>query len=369
MLLLALLAFSSTPLSHEPRAPQNASQLDRPFFVSDMEHVVPREKLIWNSSETATPVLDQAATRLYVGTHDGKVRCKFRGKETWIFQANGAVLAAPIVEGETLLVPGGDGVLYALNRFTGKVRWQTDVHEELTTTPAIAGGRVFVMSSLQSISALDLNDGKPIWKFHRDPPGGFTIRGDARPQVAHGTVYAAFANGTVAALDPADGAARWTREVSGPSGDYLDVDSIDAPEADSRIYVASAKAGAVALDVSTGDVVWTTAIAGANHVLADGRRVIAGGRGAVVALDRLTGKQIWKVVLEKDQFPTQPVIINGLVLVSRDRGPLLGIDVQTGEARGAFDPGSGFSQAPLVLPGVAYIVSNGGALFSLGLLP
>ena len=34
-----------------------------------------------------------------------------------------------------------------------------------------------------------------------------------------------------------------------------------------------------------------------------------------------------------------------------------------------FDPGSGFSQPVLALPGVAYILSNGGALFSLGLLP
>jgi hypothetical protein len=63
------------------------------------------------------------------------------------------------------------------------------------------------------------------------------------------------------------------------------------------------------------------------------------------------------------------VIANGVVLVAQDRGFLLGIDVQTGEARGAFDPGSGFSQPVFALPGIAYVVSNGGALFSLGLLP
>ena len=369
MLILALLAFSSTPVSHGPQAPARESQLDRPFFVGEMHRMVPQEKLPWNSSETATPVLDEAGTRLYVGTHDGYVRCRFRGRTSWVFRARGAILAAPTIAGETLLVAAGDGFLYALNRFTGAVRWNTDVHEELTTSPTVSGGRAFVMSSEQSISAIDLEGGKTAWKFHRDPPGGFTIRGDARPVMAHGTVYAAFADGTVAALDPQDGVARWTRQVGEASGDYLDVDWLEAPEGDSRIYAASAKAGVVAMDAVTGETLWTAVLAGANHVVADGPRLVAGGRGLLVALDRLTGKLLWKLDLGRDRYPTQPVIMSGLVLVARDRGPLLGVDAQTGEARGAFDPGSGFSQPALAVPGAAFILSNGGALFSLGLLP
>ena len=170
-MLLALLAFSSLPLSHEPRPSGHATQLDRPFFVGEMQHIVRQDQLPWQPSETATPVLDEAETRLYVGTHDGKVRCRFRGKNAWVFQTRGAILASPALVGETLLVPGGDGVLYALNRFTGAPRWQTDIHEELTTSPTISEGRAFLMSSEQSITAVDVKDGKVIWKFHRDPPG------------------------------------------------------------------------------------------------------------------------------------------------------------------------------------------------------
>jgi len=61
--------------------------------------------------------------------------------------------------------------------------------------------------------------------------------------------------------------------------------------------------------------------------------------------------------------------MRGLILVAKDRGALIGVDLETGQARGAFDPGSGFSQPAYAVPGAAYIVSNGGALFSLGLLP
>jgi outer membrane protein assembly factor BamB len=368
VLALALLAFSSTAFSHGPRLPKKGGQPDRPFFVSDMLHIVPQEKLPYQPHETATPVLDANQTRLYLGTSDGKLRCRFRGRTAWIFQAGGSIVAAPLLEGETLYLAAADGKLTALNRFTGAVRWQLDVHEELTTTPTISESRLFVMSSEESITAVDAKEGKSVWKFHRDPPGGFTIRGNARPRVAHGSVFAGFADGTVAALQPQDGVAKWSRQVSGP-GEYLDVDWIEAPESDSRIYVASAKVGVVALDARSGEPAWTAPLPGANHLIVDGPRVIGGGKGALVALDRFTGKQHWKVDLGRERFPTQPVAMNGLLLVARDHGPLLGVDVQTGQTRGAFDPGSGFSQAVLALPGVAYVLSNGGALFLLGLLP
>ncbi len=181
-------------------------------------------------------------------------------------------------------------------------------------------------------------------------------------------MFAAFADGTVAALQPQDGVAKWQKQVSG-SGDYLDVDWIEAPEADTRIYAVSAKAGVLALEAATGDTAWTFALPGANHVLAEGPRVIAGGRGQLVALDRGSGALLWKLNLPRDHYPTQPVAENGVLLVADDRGPLMGVDAQTGQARGAFDPGSGFSQPVLAVPGVAYVLSNGGALYALGLLP
>lgn len=368
MLFGLLLAFASIPLGHQVQPPERPAQLDRPFFVGDVQRLVPIARLPYQARETATPVLDEAESRMYVGTYDGAVRCLFRGKTAWSFRAHSSILAAPLLDGESLYVASADGTLTALNRITGEQRWQLNLREELTTTPTIAEGRLFVMSSEESLTAVDAKEGKSLWKFHRDPPGGFTIRGNARPQVAHGTVFAAFADGTVAALNPADGATKWTRLVSG-TGEYLDIDWLEAPEADGRVYVASAKAGALALDAATGETAWTAALPGANHVLVDGPRIFAGGRGLLLALDRQSGTELWRLKLTNDKYPTQPVAMNGLVLLAEDRGPLLALDAQSGTPRGAFDPGSGFSMAPLAIPGVVYIISNSGSLFSLGLLP
>src|SRR5712691_3027046 len=348
MLAAAVLAFAFAPFSHGPLSRGAPPHGEKAFFVGDMARMVPQQELPFQPRETAAPVLDAAGSRLYVGTNDGWVRCRLRGRNAWSWRAGGSILAAPLLDRDTLYVAAADG--------------------KLTAPPTLSGGRIYVMSSEESVTGLDLETGKSVWKFHRDPPASFTIRGNARPRVSHGTVFAGFADGSLVALGPADGVARWVRALSG-TGEYLDVDDLQAPAEDPKVYAASTKVGVVALDAATGNPVWTAPLPGANHVLVDGPRVYASGKGALVALGRSNGKVVWKLSLGNDRYATPAAVSGGLVLVALDRGPLMAVDAVTGRSRGAFDPGSGFSGGPLAIPGAAFIVSNAGVLFSLGLLP
>ena len=368
MIVAAVLAFAFTPLSHAPQPRGAHAQPERAFFVADMVHLIPQQALPFQPRQTAIPVLDEAGTRLYVGMSDGYVRCRFHGRTAWSWHAGGSVLAAPLLDRETLYVSSANGKVTALNRITGEVRWSADLREELTTSPTIAGGRIYVMSSEESVTAVDAETGKSVWKYHRDPPAGFTIRGNARPVVAHGSVFAGFADGSVVALGPADGVAKWVRAVSG-TGDYLDVDDLQAPPGDDRVYAASTKVGIVALDPATGNPLWTAPLPGANHVLVDGPRVYGSGKSNFVALARADGKQLWKLSLGNDKYATPASATGGLLPLAVERGPFVAVDAVTGRTRGTFDPGSGFSSGPLAIPGAAFIVSNAGVLFSLGLLP
>ncbi|MBS2024412.1 MAG: PQQ-binding-like beta-propeller repeat protein [Deltaproteobacteria bacterium] len=394
MLLAALLlAFSSWPGANALRPAEARSTVnDRALFPAHTQQLVDIDHQEFNSSETATPVFDAAQTRVYITLRDGRLRCVVREKDRdrvqWQWQAPGAMLPGPPrdarTHSETLFVPSADGFLTALNRFTGEVRWQTELKEELTTTPSIFVEKLpadasaeqrenqkrilFVMSSEDAVTAVDAKTGKSLWKVRRERPAGFTLRGNARVQVAHGLVYAAYSDGSVVALKPTDGAARWIRNLSG-SGDYLDVDGLAAPEDDLWIYAASAKEGVFALDAQTGDVVWNAALPGANHVLVEGSHVYATGKAAIVSLQRRNGKLAWTTKLGGDRFATQPVSVNGLLLVSEDRGALLALDASTGRPRSAFNPGSGFSMPVLAVPGVAFAISNEGMWVELGLLP
>src|SRR5438309_1310725 len=334
MLAAVVLAFAFAPLSHAPQR-QPPAEGEKAFFVGDMVHLVRQQELPFQPRQTATPVLDDPGSRLYVGTNDGYVRCRFRGRTVWTWHAGGSVLAAPLLDRDTLYVASADGKLTALNRITGEVRWSSDLHEELTTTPTLSGGRLYVMSSEESVAGVDAETGKSLWKFHRDPPAGFTIRGNSRPRVSHGSVFAGFADGSLVALGPADGVARWVRPVSG-TGDYLDVDDLQAPDEEARVYVASSKVGVVALDAATGNPLWTAPLPGANHVLVDGPRVYASGKSAIAAFGRTDGKLLWKTSLGNDKYATRASTTGGLLLLAIERGPLVAVDALTGRTRGAF---------------------------------
>src|SRR5205823_6373040 len=83
-------------------------------------------------------------------------------------------------------------------------------------------------------------------------------------------------------------------------------------------------------DAATGEPVWTAALPGANHVTVDGMRVIGAGRGIITALDRMRGTALWQMKLPAEKFATQPVAIEGVVLVAEDRGKLLALVEETG---------------------------------------
>src|SRR2546429_10028830 len=108
MLAAAVLAFAFAPFSHEPLARAAPGHRERAFFIGDMVRLVPQRELAFQPRETAAPVLDDAGSRLYVGTNDGWVRCRFHGRNAWSWRAGGSVLAAALVRPRKLVRASAD---------------------------------------------------------------------------------------------------------------------------------------------------------------------------------------------------------------------------------------------------------------------
>src|SRR2546430_15000935 len=118
MLAAAVLAFAFTPLSHRALPREAPARGDRAFFVGDMARLVPQHELPFQPRETAAPVLDEAGSRLYVGTHDGWVRCRFHGRNVWSWRAGGARPAPPLRPRRAPYRVAAGGGLAAVNRLT-----------------------------------------------------------------------------------------------------------------------------------------------------------------------------------------------------------------------------------------------------------
>lgn len=301
-----------------------------------------------------------------VGTKDGWLHAlRPDGTLVWEVKAGGGFAAAPTVDGDTVYAGSQDGKLYAVALGTGVVRWSYDTKEELGTRPLVVEGSVFVASLADTLFAIDKVSGAWKWHHRRDPHTKFTIRGAASP-VAHGElVFGAYSDGFVAALDQRTGEVKWEKLVA-PPGEQLDVDALRV-EGD-RLFAAAYSGAVLGLDVATGNVAWTARAPGASRLAVAGGRVIAVTPGSILALSTLDGRALWTVPLVG--APTgDPVILGRYVAVPAGEGGLRFLEGKDGTTLRVLDPGTGVSSEPAAAGGRFYVLSNGGALLALDLVP
>lgn len=275
--------------------------------------------------------------------------------QAWTVELGGALSTVPLVVGDTVYVQEGSGVVVAVNRRNGVVRWRSKAYG-FNIGPfgvAVADGRLFALAGATGVVALDAESGDELWVHQVTSTPSMGI--DIQPVVFDGLVivstvpislrgiYAPGDRGIVHALDAATGEQRWTFDtVKGDLWSHPEVNSgggawyppaIDTarrlvlvgvanpapfpgtaeyPNGSSRpgpnLYTDSA----VALDLDTGALRWYhqvhphdlfdrdlvhTLIA---HPTPETSVVVATGKGGiVVGLDPTTGERLWSTPVGK----------------------------------------------------------------------
>ena len=133
----------------------------------------------------STPAVD--GSNIYFGDCSGKVYAvnKRNGKFVWLFRTIGdtlvsenfgydrkAVISSPTLDGNRLFVGGRDGYLYALDKGTGKQLWNYDYHISWILSTVAVKDDILITgtSDAQFVHALDVRDGKELWRFQTRGP-------------------------------------------------------------------------------------------------------------------------------------------------------------------------------------------------------
>ncbi len=219
-----------------------------------------------------------------------------------------------------------------------KLLWQvTDVGDGYST-PAIVGGRIYVLSNKgndnEFIQARDVTDGKEIWSTRLGKVGNPNQQPNyaaarSTPTVEGDVVYALGSDGDLACLEIDKGTVRWQKnlraEFKGKPGTWAYSES-PLIEADSLVCTpGGVEATLVALNKKTGETIWKcplpegdeAAYASAILVEAAGaRQVVQLLQKGLVGVDARTGKFLWRYSKPVSRFnaniPT-PVAGDGFV--------------------------------------------------------
>ncbi|MEM9595773.1 MAG: PQQ-binding-like beta-propeller repeat protein [Acidobacteriota bacterium] len=215
-----------------------------------------------------------------------------------------------------------------------KMLWSTEGLGDSYASMAVADGRIYTTGLVGERGfafALDLS-GKILWKTEYGPahsgsgyPGSRTT-----PTVADGRVFLLSSMGEAVALDAKNGKIQWSMnllEKFGGENIYFGMSESPLVDGGRVIFTAGGKdAALVALDAKSGDVVWTTkglsdGAAYCNPRImehGDHRQIVTLVKEHLVGLDPATGAVLWKTPnkVQYDIHAVSPLFDGDLIYVS-----------------------------------------------------
>jgi outer membrane protein assembly factor BamB len=270
----------------------------------------------------------------------------------------GAGHSSPVVAGDRVVIHARQGdreITRAVALRTGKELWRDEYAAPYAvnpaarahgpgpkSTPAVAGGRVFIFGIAGVLSALELDTGKLLWRT--PPPAVPPEFGTAMSPLVEGPLVIAHMggmnNGALTAFEAATGKTRWRWTGDGPA--YAS--PVIATIGGIRHVIAQTQKSIVSVNAADGALLWQapfTTPYEQNSVtpVVRGDLVIYSGLDGGVTAVRLTrkGKQwsalpAWKSE-EVSMYMSSPVI-NGTTLYGlshRNRGQFFALDLATGK--------------------------------------
>jgi outer membrane protein assembly factor BamB len=358
--------------------------------------------------ERGSPEVDPAHDRVFVGASDHGLYALRAGEGStiWRFETGGLVQSDPLYEPELDVVYFGsnDGALYCVRADSGKLVFRFDTGAEVSRRPVQAGETLMFSNASDFLFAVDRRTGKPKWQVHRTPALGMEISGHAGPTYdpKSGYVYMAYSDGHVIAYDSRDGSEKWTpvdlsaeaEQAGGETPRYLDVDTtpvLDDHPQGRVVYVSSYAGGIYALDGLTGARVWSNEKAigvtdltlfsepahrpspsgpdkGGPRVPEKKILLAASATTGLMGIDPYTGRVLWRNKVPEGGI-TAPVPMAGAILVATTRYGLFLLSPRNGRVIDGIDLGTGFAQTPAVYAGRAYVMSNAGTFLGVGVEP
>lgn len=278
------------------------------------------------------------------------------------------------LSGDTLVAATGFGEVIGLNATDGSEKWRLAIGAPVRSAPAIADGRVVVVSGDGQLVAADLDTGGELWRVF-GLEGGAAMLGGAGPAISGEVVAAPFTSGDLGIFRAADGRRGWTEPLGGGrlgTAMSLITDLSASPVmADGVIYAGAVAGRVAALDVPTGRRIWSRDIGAYNSVLVAGAAFIVSADARVLALEPASGDTIWETALprfedEEDREDAiaygGPIMVGGkLFVVSSDRR-IYRLDGATGAIETSAGLPGETTIPPIFAEGRLYVLDDDGDL-------
>ncbi|HEX3652841.1 MAG TPA: PQQ-binding-like beta-propeller repeat protein [Rhizomicrobium sp.] len=277
-----------------------------------------------------------------------------------------------------VFITTGFGNVFALDVRNGKQLWKTDLSIPIVNAPVVNGGRVFVSSEDNHFYALAESDGRKLWD-HQGISETAGILQSTSAAVAGDYVIAPYTSGELYALNVSDGRVAWSEMLtrSGQQTALSELDDIAGrPVVDRDIVFAISHSGVMAaINVNTGERAWSRDLGGIQTPWAAGDFIyVLTIDSRLICLQRKDGKVKWIHQLPRWEDEenkdgaivwTGPVLVSDRLIVLSSNGRAYSISPYTGALLGKTQIPDGAYIPPVVANDTLYLLTNGAQLVAL----
>ena len=346
------------------------TQDEWPMFHGQLNHTGEAHTSLINpiipfsNYQTGAPVYSSPAIvggRLYVGSYDSNVYClnATTGGLLWSYLTGFIIESSPAVAGGRVYVGCDDNKLYCLNATTGVHLWNYSTDGIVYSSPAVADGRVFIGDFTGRVYCLNATTGRQLWNYT-------TIYEEiwSSPAVAGGCVYicASYSIGNIYCLNATTGEFLWSYATNNPIYSSPAVVTLSGV----RLVFIGAGYQLLCLNAITGGRSWTyTAedfITSSPTVVGD-RLYVASDDGVVhcVKLGGV-GTRIWTYKIGGAVY-SSPAVVGGRLYVGSYDSKVYCLNPTTGALFYSYPVGGSVYSSPAVAGGRVYVGCNDGKVY------
>lgn len=278
-----------------------------------------------------------------------------------------------------IYVSSGFGLLTALDAETGAQIWQQDLGATSTGSPSVAGDLVYAISGDEVAWAIERDTGRIRWQLSATP-NLHNFMGAPAPAISDKYVVFAFGAGEVQGAFRKGGLRRWDAQLAGDRDGFssgLVGDITGGPVIDGdRVYVGNHAGRTVALSLGSGERLWTAPEGPLNPIWPAGDSIfLVSDRNELLRLSAEDGSRIWGRALPfftKDKPKRQaeifahhgPVIAGGRLIVASNDGLMRFFNPTDGAPVAEVALPGGATTNPVVAGGTLYVVNASGQLLA-----
>lgn len=297
---------------------------------------------------------------------------KKTGKRLWrvstnIIEKDGQIGCAMAYYNGRLLVSSSYSEMFSLDAKTGKILWRIKLPALCKGDGiTIANGQAFVACSNSSMNAIDIDTGKILWT-HSGMVSDSIFIGSAGACFDNGVLYAAYPSGEIFALHAENGSVLWDSMISkfsltdmARSRTHIRACPVIK---DGRLYVVSSAGQTVALDPETGLQIWSSDFGGLQTPIVSGNSVFVQSFNAeLVCLNKDTGALRWKTVLSNEKNPMEDwygqLLIKDHILSISAEGEMTLVSVTDGKIKKRVKLSDKISVNPVIADETMYLLTD-----------